>query len=212
MNSELLDSTLLVEPALFCSKTQQAKLFYFVGASGSGKDTVLAELKKQLSADMSLHIAQRYITRPSDYGGEVHFALSEAEFKRRQAQGEFVMHWQANQCFYGISRQVSEYLQKGISVLFNGSREQIPQAVKQFKSALRVISLEVDNEVLAQRLYARGRETKENIEARLTRHRLLQAQSFQVPKKQAWQLNNNGEVEHTVKNLLAYLNREMACN
>lgn len=190
--------------------TEQGKLFYLVGASGSGKDSVLSELSKQLPEQMPLVIAQRYITRRADYGGEKHISLSEAEFKKRQAEGQFVMCWQANQCLYGISSEVSDYLQKGISVLFNGSREQIPEAQKQFQSSLRVISLEVSNNTLAKRLIDRGRESQVNIEARLARHLLLQ--SLPLCKAQVCKLDNNGELITTVNNLLAYLDKEIACN
>ena len=42
-----------------------ARLIYLMGASGSGKDTLLRLLRAQLRADEPVIVAHRYITRDS---------------------------------------------------------------------------------------------------------------------------------------------------
>ncbi len=55
-----------------------SRLLYLMGASGSGKDSLLDALRQHLPTDVA--VAHRYITRPADAGAENHIALSETEF------------------------------------------------------------------------------------------------------------------------------------
>ena len=53
-------------------------LFYVVGASGAGKDSLLAYARAALGGGTPVFFAHRYITRPAEAGGENHVALSKA--------------------------------------------------------------------------------------------------------------------------------------
>lgn len=57
------------------------KLIWLMGPSGSGKDSLLAELR--LREQTQLLVAHRYITRDASAGSENHIALSEREFLPR---------------------------------------------------------------------------------------------------------------------------------
>lgn len=60
------------------------KLIWLMGPSGSGKDSLLAELR--LREQTQLLVAHRYITRDASAGSENHIALSEREFYPRGAK------------------------------------------------------------------------------------------------------------------------------
>ena len=60
------------------------KLIWLMGPSGSGKDSLLAELR--LREQTQLLVAHRYITRDASAGSENHIALSEQEFFTRAGQ------------------------------------------------------------------------------------------------------------------------------
>ena len=51
------------------------KLIWLMGASGSGKDSLLTELRQR--EQTQLLVAHRYITRAASAGSENHIALSE---------------------------------------------------------------------------------------------------------------------------------------
>ncbi|HKQ31163.1 MAG TPA: DUF1045 domain-containing protein, partial [Burkholderiales bacterium] len=72
------------------------RLFYVVGPSGAGKDSLLHYVKERLGDHRSIAFAHRYITRAADAGGENHVALDEAEFARRESAGAFAMHWDSH--------------------------------------------------------------------------------------------------------------------
>ncbi|WP_432453946.1 MULTISPECIES: ribose 1,5-bisphosphokinase [unclassified Agarivorans] len=182
----------------------EAKLFYLVGPSGSGKDSIIDGLREQLKADSNLLIAHRYITRAADSGGENHIALSLPEYTHRKRSGLFAMDWQANGCHYAVGNEVNTWLSMGFSVLFNGSRQQIDLARDLFGERLRVIVLEVEQDVLAERLRKRGREQEHSITARLRRN-----QQYQTNLQQEfWRLDNNRSLAVTVKKLLKYIDTQ----
>lgn len=138
------------------------RLFFVVGPSGAGKDTLLSGA---IAADPALHWARRVITRPETAGGEPFEGVTEAGFATRLARGDFALHWDAHGLRYGVPH--SE-LPQGRDVLLNGSRAAIAQAVAAFP-AVRVIHITAPITVLADRLSGRGRETRDQIAARLTR-------------------------------------------
>lgn len=145
----------------------RARLFYVIGASGSGKDSLLRHAREHLSGHLGIVFAHRYITRPHDAGGENHIALSDAEFDARLAGGLFAMHWSSHGLRYGIGKEINLWLAKGCSVVLNGSREYLEKAMLNYHELTPVL-VEVPPDILKQRLQARGRETPGEIEQRLT--------------------------------------------
>lgn len=142
-----------------------ARLFAIVGPSGAGKDTLLRLAREQVSG---LHLVRRAITRPPSEATEPFESVTEAEFAQRHKDGDFALDWQAHGLRYGIPRAELAPLARGETVLFNGSRKALPQALQAFPG-MGVILVTAPVEVLAARLAARGRETAEDIAARLER-------------------------------------------
>lgn len=143
-------------------------LLYIIGASGSGKDSLISFARRSLAQDSSVIFAHRYITRPHDAGGENHVALSEAEFESRLSRKLFPLHWNSHGMCYGIGCELNHWLAQGLTVILNGSRAYLPDASKNYPELTPVL-IEVSSDVLRARLLARGRENEENIESRLQR-------------------------------------------
>lgn len=141
------------------------RAFAICGPSGVGKDTLIAGARAVLS---DLHIVRRAITRPASAGGEEITPLTEAEFDAACAASEFVLHWRAHGLRYGIPRSALAAVQSGRTVVFNGSRAMLEQAAQVFPG-LTVVMVTAAPEVLAARLAARGRESAEQIAARMAR-------------------------------------------
>lgn len=165
-------------------------LFLVVGPSGAGKDTLLAGA---IAADPSLHWARRVITRPERAGGEPFEGVSEAEFSTRLARGDFALHWDAHGLRYGVPHVE---LPLGRTVVLNGSRAALAQARAAF-SDLRVILVTAPIPVLAERLFGRGRESRAQIEARLTRAQQPLPEGVQVTE-----IVNDASPEEGVTRLL----------
>ncbi|MFC2968576.1 phosphonate metabolism protein/1,5-bisphosphokinase (PRPP-forming) PhnN [Acidimangrovimonas pyrenivorans] len=175
------------------------RLFAVVGPSGAGKDTLLAELRP---ARPDLHIARRVITRPEEAGGEPFEGVDEAEFLRRQAAGAFALHWQAHGLRYGIPASIDQALAEGRDVLFNGSRAMLGEAWELYPG-LTAIHVTARTPVLAERLAARGRESKDEIARRLARSR------YDIPYGVPIRVvENNGALEDAVAAFLRALQPE----
>lgn len=141
------------------------RLFIVVGPSGAGKDTLIAGAK---ALHPDLHWARRVITRAEVSGGEPFEGVSLAEFDRRCDAGEFALHWQAHGLSYGVPRAEIAPRDKGCDVMINGSRGAMAAALQAFPD-LTVLRISAPSHILAERLAARGRESKEDILARLAR-------------------------------------------
>jgi ribose 1,5-bisphosphokinase len=142
-----------------------ARLFFVVGASGVGKDTLLAGA---VAADPGLHWARRVITRPEAAGGEPFEGVSIGTFEARLLRGDFALHWQAHGLRYGVPLAELSPLAEGRDVLVNGSRGALAQVMAAFPD-LVVILITAPVAVLVTRLAARGREEPADIAARLMR-------------------------------------------
>jgi len=174
-------------------------LFYIMGASGAGKDTLLQGCRERHTEDPSPLVAHRYITREPDGGTESHVWLSDAEFEHRVAMDAFAMHWSANGYRYGVGREIDQWLAQGAQVLVNGSRGYFDQARSRFGSTLIPVLIRVDPARLQRRLELRGRESAQEIDARIRRARKLEQQ---LPPD-CLVIENNGSIAGAVSELLA---------
>lgn len=172
----------------------RGRLIAVVGASGAGKDTLI---RGALARDPGLHWARRSITRPPS-GTEPFESLTEAEFDTRIAADRFALHWRAHGLRYGVARAELEPIERGETVLFNGSRAALAEAAAQFP-ALEVVEVIAPVPLRAERLAARGRESAAQIEARIARNteRLPAA----LPVRQV--CNDAGEEEGVIRFLAA---------
>lgn len=143
-------------------------LLYVIGASGSGKDSLMSHARFKLAQNANVVFAHRYITRPQDAGGENHVALSEEEFESRVSRKLFSLHWHSHGLRYGIGCELNHWLAKGLTVILNGSRVYLPEASRRYPELVPVL-IEASPAVLRERLQGRGRESAAEIEARLQR-------------------------------------------
>lgn len=173
------------------------RLIYLMGPSGAGKDSLLQAAALPL-AERGAHIVRRVITRSAEAVGEDAEAVTPAAFAERESDGAFAMSWRANGLRYGIPRQLDAWLAQGQTVLVNGSRGYLAEARRRYPDLLAVL-LKVEPEVLRQRLLARGRESLDEIEARLARNAAF---AERVPGPLV-ELDNSAALEDCVWRLVA---------
>jgi len=145
-----------------------SKLFYVIGASGVGKDTVMNYARTSINGSEKIIFAHRYITRPPFTGNENHIYLSTEEFKARIENNLFALHWESHAQFYGIGVEINQWLESGFNVVVNGSRQYLPVA-RQIYPDMVVVLIDASPEIISERLAYRGRETAEEIKKRIAR-------------------------------------------
>jgi len=147
--------------------TAPGRLILVTGPSGAGKDSVM-DWARQRTQGLPAVFAHRYITRAPEAGGENHVHLSPAEFAAREAAGLFALSWGANGLKYGIGIEIDAWMERGLTVVANGSRGNLPRALERYPELVPVL-ITAPPEVLAERLAARGRESSQAVLARLKR-------------------------------------------
>jgi ribose 1,5-bisphosphokinase len=177
-----------------------------VGPSGAGKDTLMAHSARFFADRSDVIFARRVITRDAAAGGEDHDGVCEAEFERMDAAGRFAVSWNAHGLRYGIPAETRDAVAKGALVIANGSRSAL-QAFSHAYPALVVINITARPEVLAARLEARGRETREDILRRLARSSLGVLGDYRVVT-----IDNSGDVETAGRALVDALSALLAQN
>lgn len=143
-------------------------LFFVVGPSGIGKDTLLRGAKEALHGDSEFVFARRTITRAPDLGDEGHLSITSEEFTRISENGGFLVSWQAHGLGYGIPIELADDLCSGRNVVVNGSRAAAPDLLAKMKNVV-VVEISAPPELIARRLAERGRENANDVKARLDR-------------------------------------------
>lgn len=142
-------------------------LVLVVGASGVGKDTMLAGAAQKLRDRRDIAFVRRCITRPA-HASEDFQSMTREAFERARASGEFSMTWEAHGLSYGVPAVVAQDVGAGRTVVLNASRRVVSQARQQFVRVF-VTLVECAAHIRAERMAARQRESMIEIVARLSR-------------------------------------------
>ena len=173
-----------------------SKLFYIIGASGAGKDTLMNYARNHINGSEWVAFAHRYITRPPFTGNENHVHLTVEEFLQRMNAGLFALYWESHGQHYGIGLEINMWMEKGFNVIINGSRQYLPIA-KQLYPDMEVILIEASPEIIIRRLMGRGRENTADIEKRMAR-----TAEIDTDLKNCIKIQNDGAIEEAGNQLV----------
>ena len=170
-----------------------------VGPSGAGKDTLMNLAARHFAGRPDVHFVRRVITREGDAGNEDHRSVSEVDFDAMEQSGAFAVSWEAHGLKYGIPADVTNELARGNLVIANGSRSVLHRFQAAFPR-LKIINVTARREVLAERLMARGRESREDVMKRLDRSTITFDGSYDVTD-----IDNSGTLEDAERAIVAVL-------
>ncbi|NTF85612.1 phosphonate metabolism protein/1,5-bisphosphokinase (PRPP-forming) PhnN [Agrobacterium rhizogenes] len=187
------------EPTKDLSANTAGIMVVVVGPSGAGKDTLMNLAARHFAGRSDIHFVRRVITRDGDAGNEDHRSVSDADFDAMEQDGAFAVSWEAHGLKYGIPSDVEGELANGHLVVANGSRSVLHRFQAAFPR-LKVINITARREVLAERLIARGRESREDVLKRLERGSLTVQGSYDVAN-----IDNSGTLEEAGRVIVAEL-------
>ncbi|RWK47832.1 MAG: phosphonate metabolism protein/1,5-bisphosphokinase (PRPP-forming) PhnN [Mesorhizobium sp.] len=174
------------------------QLILVVGPSGAGKDTLIDYARARLGAEPNIHFVRRVINRALG-PGEIHEPVDDTEFDRRLGAGQFALHWEAHGHRYGIPIRIDERLDRGHTVVANGSRAILSGAREKYPNLLAV-NVSVSADILAQRLAKRGRESHDAI-----KNRLLRSDQLSFDRLNVLEIDNSKTLEIGGERLVAII-------
>lgn len=146
-----------------------AKVFVITGPSGVGKGTLISALLERVPGLELSTSATTRAPRPGEEDGREYHFLDPGEFERRVEAGHFLEHATYSGNRYGTLRsEVEERLAVDHSVLLEIEVQGARQVRDSMPEAVQIFIAPPDPAALRKRLTARGTDSEEAIEARLT--------------------------------------------
>ena len=178
----------------FNCKMKKGNLVYLMGASGVGKDSIIRETERHLPKEKFVFV-RRFITRETGPDEDnIYIPLEEFDFLA--TNGAFIFFWQSNNYRYGISKKVLNDINDGKHVIINGSRRYYEKARKIYPS-IEPVLITASHEARVQRLSLRGRESKDDIQARIECR-------YAIPEN-VYTIDNSGLLEKSVNTFKSFL-------
>ena len=151
---------------------RQGIIFILSAPSGAGKTTLYNGLRK-IHPEIKLSVScTTRARRPGEVDGRDYRFLSEREFSRRRARGEFAEWAKVHDYFYGTPRKpLDESIRAGRDILLDIDVQGARQIKRAYPGAVSIFLLPPSLAELKRRLAARGTDDKEIIRRRLANAR-----------------------------------------
>ncbi|MBL8584968.1 MAG: phosphonate metabolism protein/1,5-bisphosphokinase (PRPP-forming) PhnN [Rhizobiaceae bacterium] len=179
-----------------------------VGPSGAGKDTVIAYARQALRGQPDFEFVRRVTTRPCDGATEDHDSLTEAAFDAADAAGAFALSWQAHGLKYGLPAGVDAAIADGRVAVANLSRAALPALRRRYAHVL-VAEVTASPEILAERLAARGRESRDEVLSRLARAARMDEARMKEARSDVVRIDNGGSREAAGEKFVSLLRKAL---
>jgi guanylate kinase len=145
-------------------------VFIFSGPSGSGKSTLVQSVL-ELPGTMPSVSATTRPARASESPGKCYDFVSEAEFERMVARGEFLEYARVfGKYAYGTPRKwLDEARSKGLDLVLEIDVQGTAQVKEKLPAAVAIFILPPTRQELERRLRARAQDSEEEMARRLAR-------------------------------------------
>lgn len=146
----------------------KGNLIIITSPSGGGKGTLISELMKR---GVGIGYSVSYTTREMRSGeanGQDYSFITDGEFEKLIAAGEFLEYAKVHGNYYGTSRsRVEALISEGVDVILEIDVQGAADVLAKLPDAVSIFILPPSFEALAQRLRSRNTEKPEQLKLRL---------------------------------------------
>ncbi|MDR2200038.1 MAG: guanylate kinase [Deltaproteobacteria bacterium] len=151
---------------------EKGRLIVISAPSGSGKSSLINAVRKELGEDKVAYSVSHTTRppRPGEIEGKDYHFVSQEEFDRMVAEGEFLEWNSAFGSSYGTSGTlIAKMLENGLHVVCDVDVLGASNIKKRFPEAVMVFIAPPDFAILKERLMARNTDSPESVRRRLER-------------------------------------------
>ncbi|HLM49630.1 MAG TPA: guanylate kinase, partial [Solirubrobacteraceae bacterium] len=183
-----------------------SRVFVITGPSGVGKGTLIRGLLERVpTLELSVSATTR-APRPGERDGVDYFFLTDAEFDRRLADGDFVEHADYSGRRYGTLRsELRRRADAGVPVVLEIEVQGARQVRETMPDACLIFIAPPSVEALHARLVGRGTDPPEDVERRLRTAREELAAEAEFPH-----VVENDRLEDATERLAGIVERSLA--
>ncbi|MFW9930821.1 MAG: hypothetical protein ACFFD1_15640 [Candidatus Thorarchaeota archaeon] len=150
-------------------KIDSSKIIFFLGSSGSGKNTIINELANSLIASgKQVIIPRRLITRES-HKSEDFISIDNESFLDKISEKQFILYWFIYNTYYGyLENDILPFLTGDYFILLNISRSIAFEAKKIFSNS-NFVEIKTTKYNAIRRIENRKRESPSMLNDRIKR-------------------------------------------
>lgn len=157
---------LTIEDRRRMSEQKTGKLIIISGPSGAGKGTIVEQLLKDGSYELSISCTTRK-PRGQEREGVNYFFKTPEQFRKMIDENAFLEYADVFGCCYGTPKEyVLNKLSQGKNVILEIDVQGAVQVKENYPQAMMIFILPPSEEILLERLRGRGTETEEQIAKR----------------------------------------------
>lgn len=188
------------------SNSEKGLLFIVSGPAGSGKGTVVGEVRKRLP-DIGFSVsATTREPRVGEISGVHYHYVGRDDFLGKIENGEVLEYTEYCGNYYGtLKSEVESVLSAGRDLILDIEVEGATQIKRKMPEAICIMLLPPDKNILEKRLRGRGTETDEVIEKRLQRAR---RELEYLPIYDYVLVNGTGEAEKCADDFISVISAE----
>ena len=134
---------------------EKGKVFAISGSSGSGKTTLVNRVLNSLSNFKRVKTYTTRFIRPGECSENDYHFLTISQFEKKIEEGFFIEYSSAYGNYYGSSKDSVKEIDLGISLIYILDYQGC-LALKNYYSESKVIWIDVDIDILEERLIKRG--------------------------------------------------------
>ena len=110
----------------------KGEIYYLIGKPNHLKHELFKSLTRLGKSNVSCMVFQTFTTSDAIVNDGGFEYLDETDFKVRHSMDMFSLYWEKSGVFYGVGSEISDYLNKGVNIVINGSLHNVEQASKLF--------------------------------------------------------------------------------